>query len=95
MNKPIYAKKQLIIETVDGRSFEIDLNKYADCPFGYDHKPATHPWYMQKILAIATGGYSDPDRTTDDVYHHIPPAQIKGVAVRFVPAEPVLLNIVD
>ncbi len=90
----IYAKKLMIIETADGRTFEIDLTKYPGCPFGFDHKPGAHPWYMQNVLAVATGGYSDPDLTTDDTYVHIPPAQIMRVSIKFIAAE-TLLNIID
>jgi len=102
MNKPFYKQKLVVIETVDGKTFEIDLNKFkfppemkgVQFPIGYD-TPADDPIYRWPVLVIQQGGYTDLDQSTPDCYVHIPPSQIKRIKVRFVPVDSPMLNIID
>lgn len=82
------------VGVADGRTIEMDLTKFPDQPVGYTGDPGKHAWFLGKVLAISTGGITDPDKSTPTKLVFIPMAQITSVEIEFIEGKP-LLNIVD
>ncbi len=75
-------KKTMVITLIDGSQILRDIT-YLQLPGLTVGAPPNHEAYAQMCLVVSCQGTTNDAETNDKKYTHVPPAQIKSVAVEF------------